>query len=70
MTKKVKTALVQVASLANLEEAWDHIWKNSKKQYKNSLDLNKIRLNDFNHNKKQLLKKISKKLLDRSYGFS
>ncbi len=70
MTTKGKTALAQVASLSNLEEAWEHIWKNSKKQSKNSLDLNNISLNDFNHNKKQLLKKISKKLSDRCYVFN
>lgn len=70
MIKKNKTCLAQVAEFSNLEQAWVHIWANAKRQSKNSLDLDNFSLNDFNLDKKNRLRSISRKLVEGNYNFN
>ena len=70
MIKKNKTCLAQVAEFSNLEQAWVHIWANAKRQSKNSLDLDNLSLNDFNLDKKNRLRSISRKLVEGNYNFN
>ncbi len=70
MGKRIKNGLDEVADLANLEQAWKHIWSNAKKQSKNTKGIDNVSLYDFNLDYEIRLKKISKRLKDKSYLFS
>lgn len=70
MGKRIKNGLDEVADLANLEQAWKHIWSNAKKQSKNTKGIDNVSLYEFNLDYEIRLKKISKRLKDKSYLFS